>query len=109
MADRLNGGQARRGKGPADELRKLMIADQRKRFGPGSRWHLPGVPCESLDALESGEPVIASSEEIFSALFHAGLPHDDFVYGGKYFRGEFLLDTDGSITEYVEDDEGARR
>src|SRR3954451_666586 len=98
MADRLSGGpRAARGKGPADELRKLLVADQRKRFGPGSRWHRPGVPYESLDALESGEPVIVSSMEIFSALFRAGLPHDDFVHGGKHFSGEFLLGADGAI------------
>jgi hypothetical protein len=107
MGRRGSAAARRTGSGPADELRKLLIADQRIHTGPKSRWHRPGVPDESLAALESGEPVIVSSQEVFSALYRAGLPHDDWVFGGQYFghggvdERYFLLGADGSITEEV--------
>jgi hypothetical protein len=89
MVQRVKG-KARAGRrGPASGVRAILLAHRRKHFGPGSRWHIPGKVDEIADALEIGQPVIVSSELLWSALSTAGLPNDDYArdapLDGKYF------------------------
>ena len=38
------------------------------------------------------------------ALMHANLPFDDYAYGGRYWGKQFLLDVDGTLTEWTPED-----
>ena len=58
---------------------------------------------DALFGLVSGQAVVISDDVIFTALFHAGIPSDDYAYGGRYWGKQFLLAENGTLTEYVED------
>lgn len=88
-------------------LRELLIADREYRL-PGCLnpppWSAPrGWRDGLLEALKSGEPVVVSSAVLMRALLHAGLPSDDYAYGGRHWGKQWHTDVDGTLTEYVED------
>ena len=103
MAERLSGGTGRRR--VDNTVRNLLLTEHRKRFGPGSRWHIPGKPPSEYEtALASGEAVLVDSSGLMCALMHANLPFDDYAYGGRYWGKQFLLDVDGTLTEWTPED-----
>src|SRR5262245_7245806 len=89
-----------------DSLRQLLLKDHRKRFGPNGRWHIPGRMSDYEAALVAGEPIVIDSGTLMCALMHAGLPHEDYIFGGRYW-GKLLLAEDGSLAEWTPDDEEA--
>src|SRR6478752_687263 len=101
MAERLSGGTGRR---RADNtLRALLLEEHRRVVGPQSRWYIPGRPPSDYEqALVAGEPVIVSSSMLMRALLHAGLPCDEYCYGGRYYKTTFLLDQRGQLSEVGE-------
>jgi hypothetical protein len=56
-----------------------------------------------LEALKAGQPVVVSSAVLMRALLHAGLPCDEYCFGGQYYKATFLLDERGQLSEYVEE------
>ena len=42
------------------------------------------------------------------ALLHAGLPFDEYAFGDRHWGKQFLLDEDGTLSEWTEpeDDHG---
>jgi len=38
---------------------------------------------------------------LMCALMHAGLPYEDYAFGGCYYNGQFLLAEDGTLTEWT--------
>jgi hypothetical protein len=36
------------------------------------------------------------------SLLHAGLPSDDYAFGGRHWGKKFLLDEDGTLSEWTE-------
>ena len=85
-----------------DTLRQLLLAYWRSRFGPTGRWHIPGRVSEYEQALMAGEAIVVDSSTIMCALNHAGLPSDEYAFGGQHWGKKFLLGEDGSLSEYVE-------
>jgi hypothetical protein len=71
-------------------VQAVLLAHRQKHFGPASRWFISGKPDQIAEALEDGQPVIVSSRLLWSALFTAGLPNDDYGrdarHDGKYWR-----------------------
>lgn len=99
MAERLSGGTGRRR--VDNTVRRLLLDEHRRRVGPGSRWYRPGVgPSDYEQALAAGDPVVVYSGTLMCALFHAGLPHDDYAFGGRCWGKQFLLAEDGTLTEW---------
>jgi hypothetical protein len=100
MAERLKGGTGRRR--VDNTVRNLLLAEHRKRSGPGSRWYRPGSPASDYEtALVSGAAVLVDSSGLMCALMHANLPSDDYAYGGTHWGKQFLLDVDGTLTEWT--------
>jgi hypothetical protein len=91
-----------------DTLRQVLLADHRKRFGPSGRWHIPGRVSEYEQALVAGDQIVIDSSMLMCALMHAGLPSDDYAFGGRHWRKQWLLDEDGTLSEWTqpEDDRG---
>jgi hypothetical protein len=87
-------------------LRELLIADREYRL-PGCLnpppWSAPrGWRDELLEALRAGQPVVVSSSVVMCALLHAGLPGDEYAFGGRYYKANFLLDERNQLTEVEE-------
>jgi hypothetical protein len=97
MAERLGGGTGR----VDNTLRQVLLNDNRKRFGPNSRWHIPGRVSEYEQALIAGDPVVIDDGTLMCALMHAGLPCDDYAFGGRYYGKQLLLAEDGSLSEWT--------
>jgi len=53
-----------------------------------------GRVCEYEQALVAGEPVVV----------HAGLPSDDYAFGGRHWGKKWLLDVDGTLSEWTGED-----
>ncbi|MDH6247245.1 hypothetical protein [Mycobacterium sp. OTB74] len=83
-----------------DTLRQVLLAEWRSKFGPSGRWHIPGRVSAYETALAAGEPVVVSSSAVMCALMHANLPADDFVFGGRHWGKQLLLDEDGALSEW---------
>jgi hypothetical protein len=83
-------------------LRALLLKDHRTRFGANSRWHIHGYVSAYEQALAAGEPVVIDSGGLMCALMHAGLPSDDYAFGGRHWGKKFLLDQDGTLSEWTE-------
>ncbi len=77
-------------------LRDLLIEAELRKYGPGSRWHLPGHHYPVLEALRAREPVVVSSHRLGAVLSAAGLPHAQFSGRAECY---FMLDGRGSLTE----------
>jgi len=88
-------------------MRELLIADREYRLPgcpPPPPWSAPrGWRDELLKALKAGQPVVVDSSVLIRALLHAGLPCDDYCFGGQYYKANFLLDQRGQLSEYVEE------
>jgi hypothetical protein len=84
-----------------DTLRLLLLKDHRLRFGPTSRWHIPGRVSEYEQALVAGEPLVVDSGTIMCALMHAGLPSDDYAFGGRHWGKQWHLDVDDTLSEWT--------
>jgi hypothetical protein len=84
-----------------DTFRQLLLSDHRKRFGPASRWPLPGRVSEYERALVAGEPIVIDSGTIMCALMHAGLPSDEYAFGGPQWGKQWYLDVDGTLSEWT--------
>jgi hypothetical protein len=87
-----------------DTLRQLLLQEHRKRFGPTGRWHIPGRVSDYEQALVAGEPIVVDAATIMCALLHAGLPSDDYAFGGRHWGKQFMLDVDGTLTEWTPED-----
>jgi len=92
-----------------DTVRQLLLADHYKRCAtnPGSRWYPHGYVCDYCRDLAAGEQIVVSSSGLMCALVHAGLPTvDDYAFGGRHWGKKFLLDEDGTLSEWTgpEDD-----
>ena len=57
---------------------------------------------EYEQALVAGEPIVIDSGTLMCALTHAGLPSDDYAFGGRYWGKQFLLDEDGTLSEWTD-------
>jgi hypothetical protein len=90
-----------------DTLRQVVLKDHRNRFGPGGRWHIPGRVSEYEQALVAGKPVVVDSGTLMCALLHAGLPSDPYVYGGRHWGKQLMLDVEGTLTEWSAEDQAA--
>jgi len=77
-------------------LRDLLIEAELEKYGPGSRWHIPGRRYEVLEALRGGEVVVVSSHRLGAVLSEAGLPHSQFSGRPEVF---FMLDERDQLTE----------
>jgi hypothetical protein len=88
-------------------LRQLLLAYWRSRFGPTGRWHIPGRVSEYEQVLVAGEAIVIDSSTIMCALLHAGLPSEDYAFGGRYWGKQFLLDVDGTLSEWTAPDDVA--
>ena len=107
MAERLSGGTGRRR--VDNTVRALLLEEHRRVVGPQSRWYIPGRPPSDYEqALVAGEPVLVSSSGLMCTLLHAGLPFDEYAFGGRHWGKQFLLDEDGTLSEWTEpeDDHG---
>jgi hypothetical protein len=71
-------------------LRGLLIADRKRSL---ERWAIPGKPDEFLVALRAGAPVVLSSAQLLQALSRAGLPCDEFAFGGRGYDKTLVLGT----------------
>ena len=85
-----------------DTLRALLLKEHRRLFGPTGRWHIPGHVSEYEQALVAGEPIVIYSSGLMCALLHAGLPSDDYAFGGRHWGKQWLLDVDGTLSEWTE-------
>jgi hypothetical protein len=85
-----------------DTLRHLLLQDHRKWFGPGGRWHIPGRVCDYEQALVGGEAIVIDSATVICALMPAGLPSDEYAFGGRHWGKQWLLDVDGTLSEWTE-------
>ena len=83
-----------------DTLRQVLLKDHREKFGPRGRWHIPGRVSDYEKALVAGESIVVDSGTIMCALMHAGLPSDDFAYGGRDWGKSFVLDERDQLTEH---------
>jgi len=63
-----------------------------------------GRVCEYEQALVAGEPVVVDYGTIMCALLHAGLPSDDYAFGGRRWGKKWLLDVDGTLSEWTGED-----
>jgi hypothetical protein len=52
------------------------------------------------------QPLVVDSSTILCALMHAGLPCDEYEFGGRYWGKQFLLDEDGRLSEWTAEDQG---
>jgi hypothetical protein len=101
MVQRVGGARRR----VDNTVRELLLQEHRRRFGPKSRWYRPGAgPSDYEQALVAGEPVVVSSSTLMCALLHAGLPSDDYGFGGRHWGKQFMLDVDGTLTEWTPED-----
>src|SRR6478752_10589745 len=93
-----------------DTLRQLLLREHRRLFGPTGRWHIPGRVSDCEQALVAGEPIVIDSGTLMCALLHAGLPSDDYAFGGRHWGKQWHLDVDGTLSEFTEpeDDLGVR-
>src|SRR6478609_6330827 len=82
-------------------LRQVLIQEWDRGM---VRWRIPGRVCEYEQALKAGKPVVVSSSSMLSAFLAAGLPADQFGYGGRHWRKSFLLDEHDQISEYSDDE-----
>jgi hypothetical protein len=73
-----------------DTLRQVLLRDHRQRFGLGSRWHIPGRVSDYEQALVAGEAIVVDSGTLMVALLHAGLPSDDYAFGGSHWGKQWL-------------------
>jgi hypothetical protein len=56
--------------------------------------------------LAAGEPVVIDSSTLMCALLHAGLSGiDDYAFGSRHCGRQFLLDVDGTVSEWTEPEE----
>jgi hypothetical protein len=85
-----------------DTLRQLFLKEHRRLFGPTGRWHIPGRVSEYEQALVAGEPIVIDSSTLMCSPLHAGLPSDDYAFGGRHWGKKFLLDEDGTLSEWTE-------
>ncbi|MCV7101541.1 hypothetical protein [Mycobacterium palustre] len=79
----------------ASGLRKLLIADRQRGL---KRW-ATSEPDGWLEDLGARVPVVVSSAQLMCALMHAGLPHKDYVFGGRYFKSTFILDEHDQLAD----------
>jgi hypothetical protein len=77
-------------------LRELLIAEHQRFM---HRWQIPGRPDERLEALRAGQAVEVCSATLLRAFMHAGLRHDDFAFGGRHYKTEFVLDENDKLIE----------
>jgi hypothetical protein len=82
-----------------DTLRRVLLKDHRERFGPTGRWHIPGRVSEYEKALVAGEAVVVESGTLMCALLHAGLPSDEYAFGGPDWGKSFVLDERDQLRE----------
>jgi hypothetical protein len=66
-----------------DGLRQLLIADWDRSM---LRWRIPGRVYEFEERLKSGQAVELFSGQVMIAFFHAGLPCDEYCFGGRYLK-----------------------
>jgi|SRR6478672_2645401 hypothetical protein len=83
-------------------LRQVLLKDHREKFGPTGRWHIPGRVSEYEQVLVAGEAIVIDLGTLLCALLHAGLPADDYAFGGQHWGKQFLLDEDGALSEWTE-------
>ena len=57
---------------------------------------------EYEQALVAGEAIVVDSGTIMCALLHAGLPSDDYAFGGRHSGKQWHLDVDGTLSEWTE-------
>jgi hypothetical protein len=98
----------RAGGGDASQLRELLIADDdefRARWRKPRGWEQPGVNRElpmldwGIDLRAGRSVVVVSSSRLMCALLHAGLPCQEYCFGGRYFKSEFVLDENDRLIE----------
>jgi hypothetical protein len=104
MAERMKGSPGRARK---SGMRPLLLAEHRRQFGPGSRWHRPGYMSDYARALEAGEAVLVSSSGMMCALLHANLPCEDYAFGGAHYGKQFHVSGDDVVTEWTAEDQAA--
>jgi hypothetical protein len=83
-----------------------------RRHGPTSHIGASGPVIEQ--GLVNREPIVVDSGTIMCALLHAGLPSDDYAFGGRHWGKQWHLDVEGTLTklaryERSSDSAGARR
>ena len=47
---------------------------------------------------------MVSSSGLTCALLYAGLPSDDYAFGGRHWGKKWLLDVDGTLSEWTGED-----
>jgi hypothetical protein len=82
--------------GNTSGLRQLLIAQWDKSM---LRWRIPGEVYAYEEALKGGEAVAVSSSRVMGALFSAGLPCNEYCFGGRYFKSVFVLDENDRLVE----------
>jgi hypothetical protein len=80
----------------APGLRDVLIGERDRSL---LRWEIPGKPDAFLTALRAGEPVLVSDAQLMCALMHAGMPADQFAYGGVEYGKRFVLDQQDRLIE----------
>src|SRR6476659_10517758 len=85
-------------------LRQVLLKDHREKFRPTGRWHIPVRVLDYEQAFVAGEPIVIDSGTIMCALMHAGLPSDDYAFGGRHWGKKWLLDVDGTLSEWTGED-----
>ena len=85
-------------------VRELLLADWRKRFGPSSRWFRPGHVSDYERRLAAGEPLLVDSATLWSALFRAGLPNDEYGRDGVFHGMYWHISEAGEVTEWTVED-----
>jgi hypothetical protein len=79
-----------------DGLRELLIAEWDRSM---LRWRIPGRGYEYEEALKGGEAVPVASSTVMKALFRAGLPCNEYCFGGRYYTSAFVLDENDRLNE----------
>lgn len=72
-------------------VRELLAA---ARLETARRWAVPGQVDGWLEALQAGQPVPVSSEQLMCAFSRTGLPHTQYAYGGRDWGKLFVLTGD---------------
>ena len=86
-----------------DTLRQLLLKEHRKWCGPGSRFHIP-AGCASTNRRWWRVAGCGRLRDDHVALLHAGLPSDDYAFGGRHWGKKWLLDVDGTLSEWTGED-----
>ena len=55
----------------------------------------------TVGGVEDGQPLLVSSSVLMRALLHAGLPCDEYEFGGRYHNKTFLFDEDDQFSEWT--------